>query len=50
MVPRDGDIDTRFVRMSWDFGPPGEENKVQGEDVAVVVNGKIQSLGAFIPK
>ena len=50
MVPPDGDVDTRFVKISWDYGPPGEGGKVQGEDVAVVVNGKIQSLCAFIPK
>ena len=48
MVPPCGEADTRFVRLFWNYGPPGEEDKVKGEDVAVVVNGKIQSLCAFI--
>ena len=48
MVPPDGYADTRFVKILWNDGPPDEPNKVQGEDVAVVVDGKIQSLCAFI--
>lgn len=38
----------RFAKVKWVYGPPGEAPKVFGEDVAVVVDGKIYSLCAFI--
>lgn len=31
--------------MRWSYGPLGEEPKVFGEDVATIVNGKIQMYG-----
>jgi len=40
--------DLRVARLPWSYGPPGEDPKVTGEDVATLKEGKIQTLYTFL--
>jgi hypothetical protein len=35
-------------RLAWGFGPPNEPAKITGLDVAVVTNGRLSALYAFL--
>lgn len=48
VLPVSGEATVRFAKLQWGYGPPGETPQVYGEDIAVVVDGKLQSLCAFI--
>ncbi|KAK5171306.1 uncharacterized protein LTR77_004450 [Saxophila tyrrhenica] len=49
LLPEKGpDGGMQVVRQAWGYGPPGEEPKVKGQDVATLVEGKIQMLVAIL--
>lgn len=48
VLPAGGESKVRFAKVRWGYGPPGEKPQVFGEDVALVVDGKLESLCAFI--
>lgn len=48
MLPESGESNMRAARVKWAYGPPNEDPKVFGEDVATVVDGKIKMLVAII--
>lgn len=43
-----GDHEMLVVRQAWGYGPPGEEPKVYGQDIATLVGGKIKLLYAIL--
>jgi hypothetical protein len=44
----DTDKDIRIARLKWAVSLPGQEPSMTGEDVATVVDGKIQKMFTFL--
>ena len=38
----------KIGRLQWEYGIPGEEVSIKGEDVARIVNGRIQQMYTFV--